>query len=75
MFKELDSAGVHTCLRLHQEITIHTPKEIHKDILLETSRIHPPRTREASQDCSTSEQEKNDRYKEREKEEMGTKDK
>ena len=40
VFKELDRAGFHSCVRLYQEITIRTPKEIHKDILLETSGIH-----------------------------------
>ena len=40
MFKELDRASFHSCVRLYQEITIRTPKEIYKEISLETSRIH-----------------------------------
>ena len=40
VFKELDRAGFHSCVRLYQEITIRTPKEIYKEISLETSRIH-----------------------------------
>ena len=40
VFKELDRAGDRSCVRLYQEITIHTPKEIYKEISLEAPGIH-----------------------------------